>query len=157
MIVIVSNKWDLTVDFVVLELRARNYPFARLNTEDLPKGAASVFLPDFEITVSRECTAINFADVRAVWARRPGYVFDDVPREDRPSVAVQSFVEQQWRAWRRGIESLRGIRWVNPLQAEERAENKILQLQAALDCGFHIPDTVFTNSGTVVRDFLEKH
>lgn len=35
MILILSNKWDITVDFVVRELKARHAEFVRINTEDL--------------------------------------------------------------------------------------------------------------------------
>ena len=39
MILIVTNKRDITSDFIVLELRRRGVPFYRLNSEDIPSGA----------------------------------------------------------------------------------------------------------------------
>ena len=37
MILIITNKEDLTADYVVLELTRRNIPFFRFNTEDYPE------------------------------------------------------------------------------------------------------------------------
>lgn len=39
MILIFSNKWDITVDFVVRRLKARRAEFVRINTEDLTRDA----------------------------------------------------------------------------------------------------------------------
>lgn len=36
MYLVVTNKRDLTSDFIILELRRRGLPYLRLNTEDIP-------------------------------------------------------------------------------------------------------------------------
>ncbi len=36
MILLATNKRDITTDFIVLELRRRGAPFVRFNTEDAP-------------------------------------------------------------------------------------------------------------------------
>jgi hypothetical protein len=46
MILILANKWDLTVDLVVLELQRRGIHFVRLNTEDLPEYSAVARFPE---------------------------------------------------------------------------------------------------------------
>ncbi len=157
MIVIVSNKWDLTVDFVVLALQGLDRPFARINCEDLPSADASIFLPGFSAQLLTSQLRLSFDAVKVVWLRRPGYIFDQLAPEQRPSSVVQLFVEQQWRAWRDGLEIAPNIHWVNRPSAEQRAENKIRQLQVAKECGLQVPDTAVTNSPRVIRDFLLKH
>lgn len=36
MLLLVTNRRDITIDYVVAELKHRQTPFFRLNTEDLP-------------------------------------------------------------------------------------------------------------------------
>lgn len=87
MILLVTNKRDITGDFIVLELRKRGLPFHRLNTEDLPSGAIR-FRPgaerDWEIESGGETLALR--DVRAAYYRRPGApeprVTDDAATQD---------------------------------------------------------------------------
>lgn len=155
MILILANKWDLTVDLVVLELRRRNLPFVRLNTEDLPQWSAIARFPtEFIQLCSEDGTAFLASEVRAVWNRRPGHVFDDLPPEMRPSVATQKFVTDQWFAWLESLQLCEGIRWVNHPTANGLMENKLRQLKLASELGFLIPDTLVTNDAVEVRSWL---
>ena len=155
MILILSNKWDLTVDLVVLELRKRGLKFIRVNTEDLPSWAAVARFPGGEISLSfNDGKALYAADVTAVWNRRPGHVFDDTPPELRPSEATQKFVTDQWFAWLEALQLQEGVRWVNHPTANSLMENKIRQLKLASQLGFSIPDTLITNDVFVLREWM---
>jgi glutathione synthase/RimK-type ligase-like ATP-grasp enzyme len=48
-------------------------------------------------------------------------------------------------------------RWISSPSATVHASNKLNQLAAAYQCGLRIPDTVVTQSPSVVRDFWERH
>ena len=90
MILVISNKWDVTVDFVILELQKRQHHYARLNTEDLPHRRATISLPSLSLTIGRDHDVLDIVrDAHVIWNRRPGYPFDDVPVEKRPSPAIQ--------------------------------------------------------------------
>lgn len=157
MILILTNKWDLTVDLVVLELRSRNVPFVRLNTEDLPRWSAVVRFPEESIRLrSDDGTLFSASDVKAVWNRRPGHVFDDLAPEERPSVATQKFVTDQWFAWLESLQLREDILWVNHPTANGLMENKIRQLKLACELGFSIPETLVTNDATEVRGWLRQ-
>lgn len=157
MILILANKWDLTVDLVVLELRRRNIQFVRLNTEDLPRWSATARFPKESIRLrSDEGKSFSISEVRAVWNRRPGHVFDDVAPEGRPSAATQKFVTDQWFAWLESLQLEGGIRWVNHPSANGLMENKIRQLNLAARLGFSIPDTLVTNDAMEVRSWLSQ-
>lgn len=54
-----------------------------------------------------------------------------------------------------GLERV-GIRMINPLSAEQRSSNKILQLQSASKCGMRIPKTTVTNDPKEVQRFSEE-
>jgi hypothetical protein len=154
-ILLLANKWDLTVDLVVLELRSRGVPFVRLNTEDLPRLAATVQLPSARAVVSTaDGQLLSFADVTAVWNRRPGRAYDDTPPENRPSEATQKFVVEQWLAWLEVLELQPHVRWVNHPVANALMENKLRQLRLASELGFLVPDTIVTNDGEAVRQWI---
>lgn len=155
MILILANKWDLTVDLVVLELRRRNSLFVRLNTEDLPQWSANAYFPTGSVVLhSDDGDTIDISDITAVWNRRPGHIFDDLTPEKRPSVATQKFVNDQWFVWLESIQLQEGVRWVNHPTANGLMENKLRQLKLAAGLGFLIPNTLVTNDAAEVRLWL---
>lgn len=157
MILILANKWDLTVDLVVLELRRRNALFVRLNTEDLPRWSAVARLPEDSIQLrSDDGVIISLSDVKAIWNRRPGHVFDDLAPEKRPSAATQRFVTDQWFAWMESLQLREGVRWINNPTANGLMENKIRQLKLAAELGFSIPDTLVTNDAAELQSWLSQ-
>lgn len=154
MILILSNKWDITVDFVIRELRSRGHNFLRLNTEDLTSERATITLPDFHIWVSKQDDLYDLAnDVRVVWNRRPGKPFDDSPLEEKPSLGTQHFVNDQWYSWLEALQLLPNVTWINHPEAGSKMESKVRQLWLADKLGFLIPDTICSND----PDFARKH
>jgi len=156
MILILANKWDLTVDLVVLELHRRGIQFVRLNTEDLPEYSAVARFPEGLIQLRANEVSIAVSDVSAIWNRRPGHVYDDLPPEQRPSQATRKFVTDQWFAWLESLQLNEAVRWVNHPTANGLMENKIRQLKLADQLGFSIPDTLVTNDAAEVRLWLRK-
>ncbi|PYI94413.1 MAG: hypothetical protein DME97_02870 [Verrucomicrobia bacterium] len=157
MILIISNKWDVTVDFVVLELQKRKHSYVRLNTEDLVSNRVLINAPDISITFENERHRIDLVrDVGAVWNRRPGFPFDEISKTDRPSQGVQLFITDQWRMLRYGLTAAADIAWVNPPDAELRAESKVHQLVLARKLGFAVPETLFTNDPDAIRAFASR-
>lgn len=158
MILILSNKWDLTVDFVVSELRSRGIDFLRINTEDLASGQATVHLPDLQILVSKNKKVYDLThSVNVVWNRRPGTPFDNAPPIAKPSLAIQHFVNDQWFSWLETLQLISGVTWINHPQANNVMECKPRQLLMASQIGFHVPDTVISNDPNEVRLLARKH
>ena len=158
MILILSNKWDLTVDFVLAELRARNKHFIRLNTEDLASGQAIVQLPEFQIRVLKNGHIINIADsLNVIWNRRPGKPYDNVPLTQRPSRAVQAFVNDQWYSWLEALQLVPETVWVNHPSTNDAMESKVRQLFLASKLGFRIPETLITNDADAARALANKY
>lgn len=158
MILILSNKWDVTVDFVVAELRSRFVSFIRINTEDLVSGRATISFPDFHILVSKHNRVCDLtAEINVIWNRRPGKSFDDIPLSARPSLAIQNFVNDQWHSWLEAIQLIPHITWVNHPRANDAIENKARQLLIASKLGFEIPETLITNDPTDARELAKKY
>jgi len=158
MILILSNKWDLTVDFVVSELRKRDHPFLRLNTENLVSSRANIHLPDLRISLSSNEKLYNLTkDVNVVWYRRPGKPFDDLPENERPSPSTQQFVTKQWAIWLEALQLIPDVTWVNHPDNNNRMENKMRQLLLATEIGFHIPDSIASNDPKQIREQAINH
>ena len=154
MILILSNKWDVTVDFVVRELRNRGAQFLRINTEDLVRDGIEVHLPEFRLVLGKTGQAIELQNqVKSIWYRRPGKAFDQLPQEQRPSSAIQQFVNDQWYSCLEALELLPGIRWINHPKHNDRMESKVRQLHLASQLGFVIPRTLISNSYTAITRF----
>lgn len=146
MILILTNKRDITADFIVSELNAQNASFIRLNTEDLPTGYSVISLPDLEMSLTHHGKTVDLVkSVRVIWNRRPGKPYDNEPAESRPSAAVQNYVNNQWLVWLEGLQLLQDVTWINHPQMNYLAENKIRQLKRASELGFKIPRTLITN------------
>jgi len=158
MILILSNKWDLSVDFVICELRKRKQPYLRLNTEDLPSEIASVTFPNFQILVTKGREKYDLTKcINVIWNRRPGKPYDDVPKSDRPSQAIKHFVDDQWYSWLESLQLIKDVTWINHPHANDSMESKIRQLKLATEIGFMIPETLITNDPNSVRARLEDH
>ncbi|MHB8134579.1 MAG: hypothetical protein ACYDH1_10195 [Anaerolineaceae bacterium] len=158
MILIISNKWDITVDFVISELRQRGCGFIRINTEDLVLGRATINIPNLEILVEKQGKVIDLAKVvKVIWNRRPGKPFDNLPEESVPSLPYQHFINDQWFSWQEVLQLIPNVKWINHPQANYLMENKIRQLMIAAKLGFSIPDTVVTNDPEDIKFLAKKH
>lgn len=156
MILLLSNKWDITVDFVVNELRKRRLDFLRINTEDIAERGVATYLPEFKIQLQTKNSFIDLTKgISTVWCRRLGKIYDDIPKADRPSVGVQQFVTDQWASWIESLDLIQGITWVNHPTNADLFENKIRQLKLAYEHGFLTPKTLITNDPEAVRDWLK--
>jgi glutathione synthase/RimK-type ligase-like ATP-grasp enzyme len=156
MILILSNKWDISVDFVVRELRKRDHPFLRLNTEDLISKKATITLPEIHIHVTKQDRSYDLSEnVRVIWNRRPGNPFDDSPLAQKPPPATQKYMNDQWYTWLEALQLLPNMTWINHPETGSRIENKIRQLWLASRLGFSIPNTIISNDPDAARLFLK--
>jgi hypothetical protein len=153
MFLVVTNKRDLTSDLIVLELKRRELPFMRLNTEDF---ASSLIYcsPAHESAWSINIGGATFgtSDIHAAYFRRPEPI--SIPS----SVATdgQPYCMQEWHS---ALESLYwelGTRWLNAPYHIMLAENKLRQLRLAIQCGMKIPETLATNDPQAAVAFCEE-
>lgn len=151
MLLIVTERGDLTADFLILELEARGADFLRFNTEDYPTVTKVAWTPyDTRMTIGERTCNLN--EVDAVWYRRP-----------QPPVMPDDYSPEQARwASAEANEALHGIwrtldaLWVNRPDANRRAESKPDQLRSASRLGFDIPPTLVTNDPEALGRFVDK-
>lgn len=140
--------------------------------EEMGASCQPVFLGDFpkEATLTfRNDTGINLVmgdshedrgkellePVNTVWYRRlaPGKDDPSIHPDDRKSAAqeCQHFIAN-FLALR-----TRGSVWVNDLSAARAANNKLLQLVVAQECGLVVPKTCASNDPRQIKEFLSSH
>ncbi|KTT98232.1 ATP-dependent carboxylate-amine ligase [Sphingomonas sanguinis] len=149
MILLVTNKRDVTTDYVVMEMRRRGLRFCRLNTEDLPQHEIAMIDGDpANLTLTGPCGELSISDVTGAYYRRPGSI------EGGGSNAVAEYVVAEWSAILRSLWNALEGRWLNSPFSILRAEDKPRQLATARRVGLQIPGTLVTNAFEMARAFL---
>lgn len=86
--------------------------------------------------------------ISAVWNRR---LHDPTPH---CADADRTFAEWEWKLFQRGLfnipQTFGDALWINPFPAAQRAEFKIVQLEACRRVGIPIPDTIVTTDAAQV-------
>jgi len=146
-VLVISNKSDLTSDFVIKNLKSRSINFYRFNTEDL--------LSSINITADLKSNSVRLFDKSlnqtislkefgAVYYRRPKIPtleFNDVDH------AENTFLKKEIAYLFEGIyKAVRKAFWISPPFAIREAENKMYQLEIANRIGFKIPNSFISNS-----------
>lgn len=158
MILLLTNKDDITIDFVVRELQNRGCSYYRLNTEDIPeivRVSFSINEDSYIIydTVKRQY--INLNDVSAVYFRRPK--ISDLSHISEISPQEKRYLQSELASLLEGIyKTLRHAFWINDIYRIREAENKIYQLQLAKQIGFEIPQSMISNSVSPLQEILQK-
>lgn len=154
MYLVVTNKRDLTSDFVVLELRRRGRAVVRLNTEDLPRGGVSCEPTSRDSWMLRlPGRSVHLADVKAAYFRRPGkpQAIPQLRPEDR------DYCAGEWQATLQSLYWALEDRWLNSPHAIVLAENKVRQLEVARTIGLSVPQTLVTNDPEAAAAFAKCH
>lgn len=151
MVLIVSQRGDLTADFLVIELEARGADFLRLNTEDYPTATKVAWRPcGARVTIGDR--VLDTSKIDAVWYRRP--VPPAMPGDYSPEQARWASAESSEAL--HGIWNTLDVRWVNRPDANRRAELKPDQLRTASMLGFDIPPTLVTNDPMALGEFIDE-
>jgi glutathione synthase/RimK-type ligase-like ATP-grasp enzyme len=155
-VLIITNKQDLTSDFIIKELKEREIDFYRFNTEEL-NSTCSVTLDIAEDKfvlfdqVSKKSYDLKL--FTSVYFRRP-----EIPTFDTKSLTngEMQFIKSEIAYTLEGIyKILRNAYWVSPIYSIREAENKIFQLEIAKSIGFNIPDSIVTNSFSDAIEFYD--
>jgi glutathione synthase/RimK-type ligase-like ATP-grasp enzyme len=148
-LLIVTERGDLTADWLIRELEDRGAPFVRFNTEDYPMKVRLSWQAE-RATLQIRGSSHSFAEFDAVWYRRPV----------APRLSVELSPPMREWATRESAEGLLGTwrtldaLWVNHPDRNRLAESKPEQLRTASRIGFEVPDTLVTNDPERVKAFL---
>ena len=153
MLLLVTNRRDITVDYVVAELKRRQKSFFRLNTEDLSTARCTMIpFPRNAWTLSFEREILQGSDVKAAYFRRPALPNSDVSITDE---GEREYVGAEWSAFLKSLYArLEGL-WLNAPIDIFLAEDKPTQLMLASEIGFNVPKSMITNDIVSVRKVIE--
>lgn len=143
-VLIISNKYDFTTDFVCIELRKRNINYVRLNRDSFAeyKIAFNINKGKLSIEINKRRYIIT-ENLRSVYYRAPTYFRETFIKQFS---AEDQLFNSQWMAFIRNLLFFDGAKWMNNPSHTYKAENKILQLKYAKNIGLKIPDTLVTNN-----------
>ena len=152
-VLIISNKSDLTSDFIVRQLKEKGIDFFRFNTDELTKSISctlDLYNDSFLLYDSIRNEKINLKEITAVYFRRPEL---PIIKSDDLSIGEVNLIHNEILYTLEGIYALlQKAYWISPIYAIRKAENKIYQLEVAKKIGFKIPQSIVSNK---YEDMLE--
>ena len=152
---LITNKEDITTDFIVQELLLSKTAFYRFNTDELGKSIFVQFDFDnsvFELQDERLQRTINLSTVKSVYFRRPEIDFDSKELTEGEASFVYAELSYMLEGLYRILEK---SFWINKVWSIRQAENKIYQLQLAKEIGFEIPRSLITSLPGKALEFYE--
>jgi glutathione synthase/RimK-type ligase-like ATP-grasp enzyme len=157
-VLIISNKSDITSDFIVKSLNEKNIEFYRFNTEELTKSVTfslNFSSNSYQIEDSKTQKSFDLKEFTSVYYRRPEL---PVFNSSELSVGEVNFIRNEFIYTLEGIYKLLcKAYWISPLYYIREAENKIYQLDLAKSTGFTIPNSIITNSYEQVSFFFKEN
>ena len=158
-VLILTNKDDITVDFVVRELKERKINYYRLNTEDIPAIVSINFdinNNEYKLLDRMKNIEINLLDFDSVYFRRPS--ISDMSHIEEVNDSEMYYLKSELTFVLEGIyKVLRDKYWLNNVYDIREAENKIYQLEIAKNMGFNIPRAVISNDIAALRTVKNTH
>ena len=160
MVLIFTNKEDSHPNFVIEHLADAGVPVFRLNTEALLTDyefswwADDASGCDFVIRCKANCLSVRGSEVTAVWDRRP---------EKPAELPVQNTALINKHNLDEAFGFLYFIRYylkdvpsIGSIANDRPASSKMLQLRYALEVGFKVPETCFSNTkGQIVAHLTD--
>jgi hypothetical protein len=150
-VLLISNRFDFSTDFIALELANQGVNFIRINRDEL-KDYSIEFDPikpelkaqykDYSFTVSTE-------HLKSIYYRAPTFlrdIFQEGLSEE------EQLIRTQWAAFVRSLCVFENIKWLNNPTDIYKAEIKPYQLFIANKLGMKISKTIVTNV-TLNSDF----
>lgn len=152
-ILIVTNKMDLTADMVILALKERDIPYTRFNTEDFPQKAKLIWkltAGDIDGCLELPHKRVQLSSIKSVWFRRPvSPVISSAITDD----GIKKFAQQESQEALSGLWRTLDCFWMSHPDAINKASYKPWQLKVAQQIGFQVPISLISNSETIVRQF----
>ena len=144
-VLIISNKFDFTTDYVVLALRELKIPYVRINRDEFFNYSIKVFLEkeELHVDINGKVFVLSNETLKSIYYRAPTFIRSlDIPAD--PEEQLYKF---QWASFIRNLIIFENAFWINNPVVTYRAENKLYQLKIAKQIGFKIPYTVVSNDG----------
>ncbi len=156
-ILVLTNKGDITSDFIIQNLSRLGVPFYRLNTDEIGNSIQLSFdinKKEYLIYDSARKITVDLLKIKSVYFRRPEIkVF-----AKGITSGEENFIKSELSFSLEGIyKILSGAFWVNTVTAIRNAENKLYQLILAKEIGLSTPNTLLSNHPQNALDFYAEN
>lgn len=155
-VLLITNKEDVTIDFIVKELQRRNVKYYRLNTEDIPEKITTnfdLFKNHFSLYDHSKQQEINILDYDSVYFRRPK--ISTLSHIEGITQAEIVFLKRELTSLLEGLYCVLERKfWLNNVFAIRKAENKLQQLLLAREIGFNTPYSLISNDYSQITSFV---
>ncbi|MBS1509058.1 MAG: hypothetical protein JSS79_20640 [Bacteroidetes bacterium] len=146
----VTNRDDISVEYLISKLRTRSTNYLRLNSDDLDRIEFQIS-PNTEYVCNIGTSVYDLNSVRTIiFKRTPTKFYNDKYDPD------SSYLNNERKHFLEGLYLSLGhkAKWINPMFATHIAERKLFQLKIANQIGFTTPKSIITNSPLRAKEFL---
>lgn len=151
LILVVTQKFDPTADFLIEKLRIKGVKVVRVNTEMFPQNLKLTLGADKKLLLTEQ-EEVNLALVTSAWYRRPA---KPIINPVVSTKEAQKFAQDESWALLLSLWHEMNCFWVSNPHAIKGASHKWEQLRFAQKLGFNIPETVITNNPQEAKSFLQ--
>ncbi|MEV6981182.1 ATP-grasp ribosomal peptide maturase [Sphaerisporangium sp. NPDC051017] len=153
-VLVITAVDDITADLVIRRLYDRAVPVVRLDPADFLGGVATMsarFGREMSGVIRTTSRELDLGRVRAVWWRRPTPYQVPAGLDEHISRFTVNEAGMGFTGVLAALDSL----WVYHPWDIRAADHKPVQLNAAVDCGFRIPETLITNDLQQAHVFVQ--
>jgi hypothetical protein len=152
-ILLITARFDPAADLLLAELRRRDVPCVRWNTDHFPLDSVLTYRAsnnDFGAEFVSDGRRIDLASIGSVWWQW------DLPAGFPAELAGEEkrFAETESQLALAALTTIGKFLWINDPKCERAARSKPAQLFVAREVGFEIPRTIVTNDPDEVRRFV---
>lgn len=148
-VLIVSNRYDFSTDFISVELQRRNIPYLRINRDELKDYVIEFdpLIPIIRGSFKNISFCISNEYLKSIYFRAPTFlrdIFQDCIDDE------EQLIRSQWTAFVRSLSVFEDVAWLNNPIDIYKAEIKPHQLYIANKIGFNVPTTLVSNQTSEV-------
>lgn len=150
-ILLLSNRDDLTTDFIASKLHEQGTEYIRINSEDITEREFTI-VPNKSIWIGSGDSEVSLNFINSIYFRRIPSVF--LPDQNQ---SHRNFINRERKDFLEGLSLCFNAYWLNPLWATLAGERKIFQLMLAKEIGLRPPETIVSNNPKKVSEFIDKY
>ncbi|MDF0750154.1 hypothetical protein NLU14_07900 [Marinobacter sp. 71-i] len=154
-VLVITNKEDVTVDFVIEALKVNKINYYRFNTEDIGSNISISFdSAGYALFDHKKSKIIKINEFGSIYFRRPKLP----PPMPGLTIGEQQFYLNEISTYLEGIyRNLSSNFWLNSVFDIRMIENKPYQIELARSIGFSVPSFCVSNNVNICNDFFRKH
>ena len=150
-VLLISNRFDFSTDFIAVELANQGIDFIRINRDELKDYTIDFdpIKPEIKATYNDYSFTISTDHLKSIYYRAPTFlrdIFQEGLSEE------EQLIRTQWAAFVRSLCVFENVKWLNNPTDIYKAEIKPYQLFIANKLGIKIPKTTVSNV-TLNSDF----